>query len=51
VGEAVMTAIPGLRRLRDQQLEGARQSAARQEQAWRDELAARPVASLRLAPR
>ena len=51
VGEAVMTAIPGLRRLRDQQLEGARQSAARQEQAWRDELAARPVASLRLTLR
>lgn len=47
-GEALMTAIPGLRRLRDRQVEHTERAEAERERRVAEELAARPVAGLRL---
>lgn len=48
IGEAVMTAIPGLRKLRDRQEEQQRAADVAQERAEREELAGRPVGRLEL---
>lgn len=48
IGEAVMTAVPGLRKLRDRQQAGAAAAEEALAQERRDELAARPVAHLHL---
>lgn len=48
-GEVLMTAIPGLRRLRDRQVELAEEAGAERDRRREEELAARPLASLRLS--
>lgn len=48
IGEAVLTAVPGLRKLRDRQEAASAASEAARVQAWHDELAARPQAHLQL---
>ena len=48
IGEAVMTAVPGLRKLRDRQEEHARAAEDARDQRRRDEMASRPVGRLRV---
>ncbi len=48
IGEAVMTAVPGLRKLRDKQEASQQQAEERREREIQDELASRPVGQLEL---
>lgn len=49
IGEAVMTAVPGLRKLRDRQEQQQRENEERREREEQEELASRPVAHAEVA--